>query len=376
MIISVALALAFSPVEELPVSLCAVAIAEQKSRNTFELGAGSNVCKEEGRSEDAAFLRVLARIRASTDFILLPPRDVLELAKREDFSVVLAQRKEFVDEQLARNPERFAVLLDRVRQADLSISAEYDPGWAVTDNDKRALYAEVIDGLRTDKLAMENYIAKLVRDDAYFKAYLERLAILANLPEKGVRLPKRYDKAFKAMQARVDVLGGPPTETAVPWRKVYEPGPSAQFTVLHRGFNGPLQDVTQLFRSSTEVRNSWVGTALSEEELSEVLSLIDFETEILGVYAVGEMLNASENLFVAKFGPNEDLDGHSIAVRLGVVGEHCGFQPSQSYPFVLVKASSNTTGGLNSTSRANYPDQCTPVMAGKPTPIADPAPSS
>jgi hypothetical protein len=372
MILAFILALASPPVEEAPVSPCAFAIDDPKGSNTLELGAASRACEEEGRAEDAAFLNVLVQIRASADFILLPPQDVLELAEREEFRAVFADRGEFVDEELARNPERFTTLLDRVRKADLSIPAEYDPGWAVADNDKRALYAEVIDGLRTDKLAMESYVAKLVRDETYFAAYLERVAILANLPENGAQLPERFGEVTKIMRERVDVLGEPPTETAVPWKKVYKPGPNAPFTVLHRGFNGPVQGEKLLFRSSAEVRQSWVRNALSEEELSEVLSRIDFDTEVLGVYAVGEMPNASENLFVTEFGPQEDFDRHSIAVRVGVVGERCGFEPSRSYPFVLVKASSKTKGGMNATSRANYPDQCEPVMAGKPTLADDP----
>jgi hypothetical protein len=232
----------------------------------------------------------------------------------------------------------------------------------------------VIDGLRTDRLALESYIAKLVRDDAYYAAYLERVAMLASIGEDGAELPERFGYVAEILRARMTVLGDPPTETAVPWRKIYEPGPGAPFTVLHRGFNGPVQGDTLLLRSATDVRQSWVANALTEEELSQLLGRINFETEILGVYAVGEMPNASENLFVTGFGQNKEFDGYSIEVRVGVVGEHCAMVESLSYPFVLVKALSNTEEGLNSSSRANYPDQCVPVMAGKPTLVADPAP--
>ncbi len=374
MILSLVLALASPATEGASVSRCAAAITDQLGRNALELGAASKACDEEDHSEDAAFLNVLARIRASADLILLPPQNLLELSEREDFREAFASASDFVDEELARNPERFAVLLDRVRQADLSIPIAYDPGWVVVDSDKRELYAEVINGLRTDHLALESYVAKLVRDDAYFAAYLERVAILASIRENDAQFPERFGEVTEIMQARIDILGDPPTATAVPWRKVYEPGPSVPFTVLHRGFNGPVQNDTLLFRSASEVQQSWVGNALSEGELAQILLRIDFETEVLGGYAVGEMSNASENLFVTEFGPNENFGGHSIAVRVGVVGEHCDFEESQSYPFVLVKASSNTEEGLNSTSRANYPDQCVPVMAGNPTLMADPAP--
>lgn len=374
MILSLVLAFASPTVEEASVSRCTVAITNQKGGNTLELGSGSKACDEEGRAEDAAFLNVLARIRADADIMLLPPEDMLELAKREDFKTVFAGRNEYADEELARNTERFAALLERVRQADLSIPVAYDPGWVVADNNKREFYAEVIDGLRTDRLALESYIANLVRDDSYYAAYLERAAMLASIGEDGAQLPERFGEVAEIMRARMTVLGDPPTATAVPWRIVYEPGPGAPFTVLHRGFNGPVQGDALLLRSATDVRQSWVANALTEEELSRLLGHIDFETEILGVYAVGEMSNASENFFVTDFGQNKEFYGHSIEVRVGVVGEHCAMAESLSYPFVLVKALSKTEEGLNSSSRANYPDQCVPVMAGKPTLVADPAP--
>ena len=50
---------------------------------------------------------------------------------------------------LADQTARFAALLERVRQADLAVPVDYNPGWVVADNNKRELYAEVIDGLRT-----------------------------------------------------------------------------------------------------------------------------------------------------------------------------------------------------------------------------------
>lgn len=375
MILSLVLALASAPVDEPSVSPCTAAITDQKGSNTLELGAGSKACDEEGRPDDAAFLNVLARVRANADMMLLPPRNVLEFAERKDFRAIFAGRSEYVDAELARNTERFAALLERVRQADLSIPVAYDPGWVVADNNKRELYAEVIDGLRTDKLSLESYIAKLVRDDPYYAAYLERVAMLSSIGEGGAQLPERFGEVAKIMRARVDILGDPPTATAVPWRKVYEPGPNTPFAVLYRGFNGPVENDTLLFRSASDVRESWIGNALSEKELSQVLSRVEFGTEVLGVFAVGEMRNASENLFVTEFGLNEDFGGHSISVRVGVVGEHCDAEESRSYPFVLVKASSNSKEGLNSSSRYNYPDQCVPIMSGKPTVMPVPAPS-
>ena len=363
-----ALASAYSSNE--PVSPCAVAIADHEGRNTLELGIGAKACEEELRIDDAAFLGVLARIRASADFILLPPEDVLELTKRTDFRDVFAQSGKFVAEDIARDPDRFAVLLDRVREADLSLPDNYDPSWSVSDDNKLDIYDEVVDGLRTDTLAMESYVAMLVRDDTYFTAYAERVAILEALSESRSQLPERFHEVSKIMRARVDVLGDPPTETAVLWRKVYKPGPNASFTVLHIGFNGAVRGEAKLLRSPSEVRDSWISDALSQDELSQILSEIDFNKEVLALYAVGEMPNATDGFFVTEFGAHEDFEGHGIAVRVGVAGEHCGFEPGLSYPFVLVKAVSEAEGGLSSHSRANYPDQCAPVMTEQPTPVA------
>ncbi|WP_430415774.1 hypothetical protein [Parasphingorhabdus sp.] len=372
MILALVLALTSPSTIEKPDSRCVLAITNQKGSNALDLGNGYKACEKEGREDDAALLSVLGRIRASADMILIPPEDLHELSGRREFGAIFANGNKFVDEKIARDPERFATLVNRVLQADLSIPANYHPGWAIGNGEKRLLYAEVIDGLRTDTLAMERYIAKLVRDEAYFMAYRERVAMLSELPKDGAQLPERFGEVTKIMQARIDVLGDPPTKTAVPWRKVYKPGPNVPFTVLHRGFNGPAKSEEILFRSPTEVKQSWIRDALTEDELSQVLSRIDFESELLGLYAVGKMSNATENLFVTEFDRNEDFDGYSLAVRVGVAGEDCGYELSPSYPFVLVKTSSQGEGGLSSKSRANYPDQCAPVMAGKPISVVDP----
>ncbi|WP_162789589.1 hypothetical protein [Altererythrobacter sp. ZODW24] len=367
MIYALVLAVASPSVEREQVSSCALASTEYEVRNTFELSTAAKAYDAEGREDDAELLEVLARIRASADMILLPPEDPIGLFRISDSREAFAGLGEFIDEDLARDPERFATLLDRVRKVNLSIPADYDPGWVIAGSEKSALYADVIDGLRTDTLAMESYIATLVRDEVYFEAYVERVAMLADLSVDGSQLPARFDEVAEIMQARIDILGDPPTDTAVPWREVYKPGPNAPFAVLYRGFNGPAQGEALLLRNSEEVRQSWVANALSREELSQVLSKIDFENEVLGLFAVGEMTNATENFFVTEFAPQQDSDGHSISVRVGVVGEHCGFEPSRSYPFLLVKASSQADGALSSRFRSNYPDQCAPVMAGKLT---------
>lgn len=128
MILAIVLALTSPTLEGEPASSCALAIADQERRDSLELGIGARFCEEEGPEDDAAFLEVLARIRASADMILLPPEDLLELSKRSDMREVFADRGKFVDEELARDPERFAALLNRVRKTDLSIPADYDPG--------------------------------------------------------------------------------------------------------------------------------------------------------------------------------------------------------------------------------------------------------
>jgi hypothetical protein len=366
------LALSSPPVGFQSASPCDLAISEYRGANTFELGMGFKICEEEGRADDAAILALLASIRASADLILLPPKDILALMEREGSNALFAVSGKYVDEELARDPARFAALLEKVRASDLSIDANYDPGWAIDDSNKRALYADVIEGLRTDRLALANYVATLVRDDVYFQAYRERRALLANLSENGSQLPDRFGQLAKIMQERKALLGDPPTQTAVTWREVYEPGPEAPFSVLHRGYNGPKESDLALFRSSLELTESWVGTALSQEQLTGVLAQIDFDKEVLGVMAIGEMSNATANFFVTEFGPGEYY-AHSIAVRVGVAGDtaQCGFEPSRSYPFILVKASSQVDGGLTSMSRANYPDQCAPVVEGVPTSLAE-----
>lgn len=368
MFLAFALALSTPPVDPQSAVSCDFAVSDFVGANTLELAIGIKACEEEGRVDDAAFIALLARIRAVADLALMPPEDMSELVKSEGAQIIFAGGNDYVDEELARDPKRFAALLERARASDLSIDASYDPGWVVDDSNKRSLYAGVIDGLRADRLALETYIATLVRDDVYFEAYRERMDIIANISEGATQLPDRLGELATIMQGRMAVLGDPPTQTAVTWREVYKPSLDAPFDVLHRGFNGPEKGEALMFRSPAELIQSWVGRALSREELAGILSRIDFDQEVLGVMAIGEMQNATANFFVTEFGPDEN-DAHSIAVRVGVAGDEaqCGFERSRSYPFILVKASSQADGGLTAISRANYPDQCAPAQTGVPT---------
>ena len=375
MLASLVLALlAASPASE-PASACSESVETYRARTSLELAQGYAACIDEGRIDDAAFLDLLARIRFQTDIVLLTPADILSLFEQPEFAKTYTRAGDYVDENLARDPQRFDALVQRVLAADLSVSDDYQPGWPVEPQVKRHLYAAVAEGVRTDTLALERYIATLVRDDAYFEAYSERKPMFETWGEEHPpEWEARLGELQAIMEARAELIGDPPSKSAVPWREVYRPGPEAPFTALYIGFNGPADGGAAIFGSAAEVRASWLASALDAPALETLLAATDFEREIIGVYAVGEMINATENSFVTELGPNDNFSGYSLAVKVGVAGEECGFEPQISYPFLLAKAprGSDSENEVTSSSRANFPDQCAPVVSGSAVSVDDP----
>lgn len=353
---------------ELPAgSPCSAALESYAQRSSVDLVDGYFSCIGEGRIDDAAFLDLLVRIRASSDMLLFEPLDPMSLLEDPRFQAVYARGRAYIDETLARDPQRFDALLERVRDADLSVSADYHPGWEAKISTKRALYEEVVIGMREDTLALERYVATLVRDEVYFAAYLERVAMLEAIEENGSSsLPERFGELSAVMSQRQAVLGEPPQGSAVPWREIYEPKSDALFTMLHRGFNGTKGSGNELFRDAETLSESWVGRAIGANKMTEILAAVNFDSEVVAVFAVGEMRSASRNVFVTEFGQEEDFEGYSIRVTVGVVADECGFEPGSSYPFVVVKAPSSGEGQITSSFRQNYPDRCEGIMAGDP----------
>ncbi|MGB3753712.1 MAG: hypothetical protein WA954_07420 [Parerythrobacter sp.] len=374
MILLSALALATSPIEA-PATVvaeqsCIQAVDSYSGATSLVLANAVTPCLALERAEDAAFLLMLTKLRFAADIALFRPVDITGEFDSAPFVAAYAMSDDFVDETLARDPERFEAVMDRVRAAELSVPFDYQPGWTFVSDAKRDLYDVVVEGMRTDQLALEYYVARLVRDDAYFTAYQKRRRILASLTDERA-LPDEYGTMSDVMRRRVAVLGDPPEGSAVPWSRVYRPGPEAAFDTLAVGFDGPASDGTAIFESAGAVEQSWVGRVLGEAQLAQVLAEVDFTREVVGVYAVGEMQNATGNTIATHFEADREKGGYAFSVVVGVVGADCASGRTRSYPFVVATTARGTGTQITASSRANFPDQCQPVRSGRPIAVGD-----
>ncbi len=354
------LVLALSPMADAaaePQRACSQAVVTYAGETSLVLAEGYGACLAEMRSGDAAFLLMLTKVRFATDMVIYQPEDAVSMLDDAQFVSAYALGSRFVDETLARDMGRSTRSWRGCATRTFPYHPATVPAGRSLRGSKQALYDAVANGTRTDQLASEEYVARLVRDDAYFAAYLERKAIIAALAEDGA-LPDGYHTLAGIMAARKAIVGDPPEGSAVPWSEVYRPGPDAGFETLAVGFDGPAKGGSEIFESAGAVAQSWVGPVLGKAQLAHVLADVDFTQNVVGVYAIGEMQNATGNTIATHFEANREYGGYAFGVAVGVVGADCATVRTRSYPFVVAKTARGSGTQITASSRGNFPDQC------------------
>lgn len=141
-------------------------------------------------------------------------------------------------------------------------------------------------------------------------------------------------------------------------------GKTAPFKHLLVGFNAPAtRDTNVYFRGPDEARSSWLASTLSPEQLSRVLSQVDFEQQVLVLVVDIERSAATGRVDVQRV---KVEDGALIPVlRIGVNEENCTQKEHASRPFVLIavewpKESRITAGG---SFHQSVLDGCKPVVS-------------
>lgn len=350
-----------------PDAACSRAVEDPASLHTAEIADGYKACKKERRDEDAAFLLLLGKIRATTDFAVLPPAESVNILEDRSLAPGLLLGSTDMDPDFSRDVPAFDRVVSRVREARLVGPPEHAPGWEVAASAKPELYDRFLAGIRESVLATESYLAHLLRDDRYYRGYIGRREIVSRLHD-GDQLDDRYNELGEQMRRVVDELGEPPSDgSLVPWRLLYEPGPQSGFAQLYTGANGPADSSTDLFFSEEAVRSSWLVEAIEPAQLDAILLKVDFEQEVMVSYNVGTRLNATSHAYITDFGWDERFEGYGVDSRVGVVGEECGLGVAESHPFLLAKTRRVREGRVNSTSMSNYPDECAPLMRGTAT---------
>lgn len=143
-------------------------------------------------------------------------------------------------------------------------------------------------------------------------------------------------------------------------------GETVPFMQLNVGFNAPAGIPFRLYYANAEeVRQSWVASSLTEQQLASVLNEMDFDRQVLLAMAAGTRHNLTGTVSIQKI----KVTNTSVTpyIHLGVNEEHCAEPEKESFPFVLLAIEWPKTKKLTlGIYHQNYPDGCKSTV-GLPT---------
>ncbi|MCW5713647.1 MAG: hypothetical protein KIT43_03920 [Bauldia sp.] len=141
---------------------CSLAISSVAELNPSGLLEGALVCAAADRPADANYLLIIGQIRSYSDVSSFDPlmgedpeyRAALELA-------ILLFRHLFGSEEFYRSPANVDALEQRVRDTDLLLTADYDPGWIYRASIDAEEYSRIIGRSRESRIAaMRDFVRR------------------------------------------------------------------------------------------------------------------------------------------------------------------------------------------------------------------------
>jgi hypothetical protein len=354
---------------------CAETIERSESLNGLELFQASASCFSEERRFEGTFLLIAGQIRSMTDMSLLSPLgDADEIAMAELYGMIFYQTGGVGNDELYRDPILTQKLFSQLEEWNPSLFDGYDPGWTYKRKAKPDLYEKTAKSHWEHRLAqLQRYTVLIGRDDYYAAS------------KEFVELQKRHPRGFDANSAdghRATELTKvmrqisqeitspvPRLESSVDFQ--FEPDPDADFKRLLVGFNGPASGGLIVLESKEGAKNSWLSKSLTQGQLAEVLSEVDFEHQILVALAIGERTTATGAMFITDVSYNAILELLMVVGRVGVNKPDCHFPPATSYPFALAVAkrpakAPGFPGYSIGNSVGNFGDGCKPPKSGEP----------
>jgi hypothetical protein len=351
-------------------SACSTAVASASGINVPALFEGAVSCSEEGRQEDTNFLMILGQIRALSDLTILTPLDDESSKRASELYIQL-----YYDfgglgfDEFYRTPSNVSTLEGRVRNVDLRLTADYDPGWVYRRSSKTDIYPDVISNAREQRIWQMRNMALKLQDDEYYEAHraLAELERANPVLQEGTPAFEEHARLTARMRdAAMDIPELPQPEDTTPYARLNQQDPDLAERQVAMGFNGPESAGTHIFRSEAEVRQSWLAAALSDQEIEALIARMDFAMQVLVGVSFGQRMNASGQILISEFGYQESNLGYTIATSIGVVPESCGFGFAESYPFVIGMVEAVPDAEIRGYSSSNFADECGPIVSGQP----------
>jgi hypothetical protein len=349
---------------------CSDFLAQSEQLNAQALFRGAAPCVAEKRSFDATLLQIEGQIRAIVDLASLTAKtDEDKMLGAKLYGQIFYSTGGAGDREIYRNRDLTQKLFDQIEAWAPILSADYDPGWRYRRSPGMSEYNNSIKYQKLVRLAQLRWYALLERNDEYYSAESELAEIQKRNPRGIVAGTGDYERVqqLSEMMRRVsDKVGKPDLPPEPPFSFV--PDPDADFKQLYVGFNGPEHPGVTIFDNRQDATGSWLSSAMEPSDLASVLTQVNFDSQILVAFAVGERVSATGRFFVTDASYNGLL--HSLIVNgaVGVNADDCKIRHVKSFPFAVVVAKRPPViPKFPGYGLSNFSDGCNPPRAGSST---------
>jgi hypothetical protein len=351
---------------------CARAVAAASRLNAFDLLRGSTACQQDERQEDTNFLLILGQIRAVSDLAIFMPVEERSTSKAGELYILLISKfggNGF--DEFYRTPSNMDGLEKRVRDTDMRLTQDYDPGWAYKPSSKTDIYAQMLADTRENNLWKMRYVALKIQNDEFYQAYREFIDLHKKnqVIREGTPVFEQHKRLLARMNHAESAIPRPPPppKPTIPISRFNEQDPELAKRQVAMGFNGPESGGIFILRSEAEVRHSWLAPALPNAKLNALIAGTDFSQDALVGASFGKQSRASGEIIISELSYNERTKGYSFFIRLGIVPGDCGSSSAASYPFVIGKVRAVAGAMVLSSGSSNFPADCKPIVSSKPT---------
>lgn len=331
-------------------------------------------CERAGRIDDATFFLLLSQIRFQVDSeLLFPQTEADKTRKSQFFSYLYYRAGGSGPDHIYRDADRTERLFSRLLAWRAVMPADYDPGWKYKRLPDAAAVAEASERHAFNRVEKLRRYAALIADDEYYAASQALAAFRrehGNTYTAGTPVMEQYQALSRAARLAEKKLDLPEPQFRQP--ATIPVDPDADFRPVFIGHNGPKAAQSFIAASAADFADAFLAAAMTEAEIRQMTSDIDFSTEVAVVLAVGEKKGATGNLVVTDVviegqRPDYVLSRHSLMV--GMIENSCRQPRHASYPFIVV-AKKRPADALNSfssgSSMGHFPDGCQEPVSGQP----------
>ena len=136
---------------------------------------------------------------------------------------------------------------------------------------------------------------------------------------------------------------------------------------VHIGFNGSHEFTKMYFyENNAAIENSWMKSALTSDQISQLMSKVDFKKQLIFVYSFGERMAAAGSIKVTDLkyipDPESNSAGLSVIAYIGITNDKdCPLATKKSYPFIVLVVDRDKNGlkfRQGGYTEYNFKDDC------------------